>query len=101
MTRYRASTATEHASRYLQQLSKHWSHKLKVEFDPTHSRIEFDGGAVCTLDASDSRLDMLLEGEDRARVERLRGVVADHLKRFAFREDFEVEWHEEADSLHG
>ena len=96
MTRFRARTATANASRYLQQLSKHWSHKLKVEFDPAHSRIEFDGGAVCTLDATESHLDMLLEGADRARVERLRAVVADHVKRFAFREEFEVEWHEDA-----
>ena len=28
-----ATVPTAHASRYLQQLCKHWSHKLPVEFD--------------------------------------------------------------------
>ncbi len=92
MTRYQASAATENASRYLQQLCKHWSHKFDVEFDEKHGRIPFDAETVCLLDAEDTRLDMQLEGEDPERVERLTGVVDDHLKRFAFREELKIAW---------
>ena len=93
MTRFEASAATDNASRYLQQLCKHWSHKFEVEFDAEHGRIPFDAETACILDAEDGRLDMRLEGEDPERVERLTDVVTDHLKRFAFREDLKLAWH--------
>lgn len=35
----RAVIATPHASRYLQQLCKHWSHKFETEAGPTNARI--------------------------------------------------------------
>ncbi len=50
-----ALVPTKSASRYLQQLCKHWSHNLAVSFTPEQ-----------------------LEG--------LKGAVASHLDRFAFRE---------------
>mgnify|MGYP003349750236 CR=1 FL=1 len=45
-----ARIATPLASRYLQQLCKHFAHKMKVEFTPEHGRIELRSG-VCVLDA--------------------------------------------------
>ena len=41
-----ATVPTEHASRYLQQLSKHWSHKFDVNFDAHKSAIAFPMGAL-------------------------------------------------------
>ena len=32
---------TAHASRYLQQLCKHWSHNLVVDFDQAHGTVTF------------------------------------------------------------
>jgi hypothetical protein len=84
---------TESASRYLQQLCKHWSHKFAVEFTPEHGSIPFDTTRVCTLDASPSELALRIEAQDGATLERTQGVVIDHLKRFAFREDLgAVKW---------
>ena len=37
-----ATIPTASASRYLQQLCKHWSHKFAVEFTPEHGTIPFD-----------------------------------------------------------
>ena len=37
-----ATVPTASASRYLQQLCKHWSHKFAVEFTPEHGTIPFD-----------------------------------------------------------
>lgn len=84
---------TESGSRYLQQLCKHWSHKFAVEFTPEHGRIPFDDSRVCLLDAKPDGLDLRIEAGDDATLERTQGVVIEHLKRFAFREDLgNVQW---------
>lgn len=84
---------TASASRYLQQLCKHWSHKFAVEFTPQQGTIPFDASRVCTLDAAPNVLKLRIEAADDATLERTQGVVIDHLKRFAFREDLgEVTW---------
>jgi len=88
-----ATIPTAAASRYLQQLCKHWSHKFAVEFTPEHGTIPFDASRVCTLDASAECLALRIEAQDDATLTRTQGVVIEHLKRFAFREDFgEVRW---------
>jgi hypothetical protein len=89
----RAKIHTASASRYLQQLCKHWSHRFAVEFTPEHGRIPFDEGRVCTLDAAEGDLALRIETTDPDALERMEGVVIEHLKRFAFREDLgEVKW---------
>jgi len=84
---------TASASRYLQQLCKHWSHKFAVEFTPKHGTIPFDETRLCTLDASPDRLALRVEAADDATLERMQDVVIEHLKRFAFREELgDVTW---------
>lgn len=92
MARFQADIATAHASRYLQQLCKHWSHRLAVEFDAERGLVHM-GGADCAFAAAPERLVLTLEGDAAAR---LRTVVAEHLQRFAFREELVVEWVEHA-----
>ena len=88
-----ATIPTASASRYLQQLCKHWSHKFAVEFTPQHGTIPFDTTRLCTLDAAPDALRLRIEAADDAALERTQGVVIDHLKRFAFRDDLgEVRW---------
>jgi hypothetical protein len=88
-----AVIATVSASKYLQQLCKHWSHKFAVEFSPEHGTIPFDETRRCTLDASPERLALRIDAADDTTLERMQGVVIEHLKRFAFREDFgDVRW---------
>jgi uncharacterized protein len=81
-----ASIVTHYASRYLQQLCKHWAHKLEVAFDPQHGTIRFPGGTVATLDADDEGLTARIEAPDDDTLERMKQVVTEHLDRFAFRE---------------
>jgi uncharacterized protein len=42
--------------------------------------------AVATFDAGTDALQVTIEGEEGEAVERMKGVVASHLDRFAFRE---------------
>lgn len=90
-----ASVPTKLGSRYLQQLCKHWSHNLTVEFTPAHGVVvfpkdargaDFPGDATATFEASDGALDVRIDGSSADQVEGLKGVVARHLDRFAFRE---------------
>ena len=81
-----ARVPTASASRYLQQLAKHWSHKMTVAFTAEEATIDFPSGARLVMRADTDTLDVALtvpEGED---VGRMRTVVAEHLDRFAFRE---------------
>lgn len=81
-----ARVPTGHASRYLQQLCKHWSHKLEVEFTPENARIVMPSGAVTTLAAAKDALDVAIEADSAETVAQTIPVIERHLDRFAFRE---------------
>jgi hypothetical protein len=87
-----AHVNTDHGSRYLQQLCKHWSHRFTVEFDEKAGRIPFSDEAQVEFSAEPSVLEMVLTVADPDNLERMQNVVADHLKRFAFREELEIIW---------
>lgn len=85
--------ATPSASKYLQQLCKHWSHKFAVVFTPEKGRVPFGDNRAATFEATADTLTMRVEAADAETLTRLEGVVVDHLKRFSFREDFgTIEW---------
>lgn len=93
MPRSTARIPTEHASKYLQQLCKHWSHKLTVEFDPRDGLVTFDENRRCRFHAEEGHLDVQLDTATEEELERTQGTVFNHLKRFAFREELpEPEW---------
>lgn len=89
-----ARVPTAHASKYLQQLCKHWEHNLAVTFDAQHGEVTFPkdargadwpGDALVTFDAGDA-LDVGIAASAPGQLEALKGAVARHLDRFAFRE---------------
>jgi hypothetical protein len=93
MVQSQAQVPTASASRYLQQVCKHWSHKFAVEFTPEHGTIPFSEDRRCEFKAADGMLTMRIEAADDATLERTQTVVVDHLKRFAFREDLgDIRW---------
>lgn len=90
-----ARTPTAHASKYLQQLCKHWQHNLAVAFDAAHGTVVFPkdargadwpGDATVTFDAEDDALVTRIDASVVGQLEGLKGAVARHLDRFAFRE---------------
>jgi hypothetical protein len=87
-----AHVKTEHGSRYLQQLCKHWSHRFTVEFDEKSGKVPFSDEANVEFLADPSTLLMTLNVAGPDDLERMQNVVTDHLKRFAFREDLDVVW---------
>lgn len=85
MTKSIAVVPTENGWKYLQQLCKHWSHKLEVELGEKTGVVRF-GEAVATMRADDQALTMEIEATSPDVLERMKGVVSSHLDRFAFRE---------------
>jgi hypothetical protein len=86
----RAEVPTAHASRHLRRLCKHWGHKYPVRFTPGHGRIEMSAG-VLVLEAGPEALDLHLTAAPED-LPRMRGVVAEHLRRFAFKETLAFDW---------
>ena len=90
-----AFVPTGNASRYLQQLCKHWGHNLAVEFTEENGIVIFPrdarganwpGHATLKLQADAANLECRLTASAKEQLEALKGVVATHLDRFAFRE---------------
>jgi hypothetical protein len=101
----RAAVPTPHASRYLQQLCKHWSHNLEVAFDAGQGRVVFPrnargadwpGDAIVTMTVGEGVLNCRIEASAPGQLEGLKDAVARHLDRFAFREaPLAFEWRED------
>jgi hypothetical protein len=90
-----ARVPTANGSRYLQQLCKHWSHNLAVEFTAETGKVVFPrnargadwpGDATLLLKAQGDALECRLEASVEGQLEALKAAVARHLDRFAFRE---------------
>lgn len=86
---------TTNASKYLQQVCKHWTHNLAVEFDSTNGTIVFPkdgrggpwvGDGLVTLTAHDDILECKIEASEPVQRDGLKGALARHIDRFAFRE---------------
>ncbi len=86
-----AEVATPAASRYLQQLCKHFAHKRPAAFDQWSGEIDFPMG-ICRLAADEEALSLSLAAPDHDQMTKLQDVIARHLLRFAFREPLKIEW---------
>lgn len=78
---------TAHGSKYLQQLCKHFAHKIPVDYSETEGRAELPLG-LASLTASDTGLAVKIDLADSADVPKAKHVIDKHLERFAFREGF-------------
>ena len=90
-----ASVPTAQASRYLQQLCKQWAHNLEVDYMAERGTVVFPRDArgadwpdraVVTLIARRDALECRIEASAPGQLEGLKGALARHLDRFAFRE---------------
>lgn len=90
-----ATVPTSSGSKYLQQLCKHWAHNLAVEFTASQGRVtfprdargaDFPADATATFNAAADSLTVRIDASSAEQLEALKGAVARHLDRFAFRE---------------
>lgn len=84
--------ATPHASKYLQQLCKHFAHKVEVRHDATSGHVALPLGPV-DMTADDSQLRVTVSAADAEGIAKAQSVIDRHLVPFAFREAFQtLDW---------
>ncbi len=90
-----AKVPTAHASKYLQQVCKHWEHNLAVTFDAQQGTVTFPrdargaswpGDAVVTFSAHTGMLECHIAASEPDQRDGLKGAVERHIDRLAFRE---------------
>lgn len=78
-------------SRYLQQLCKHFAHKITVQYDKTDGRADF-GFGTCVMAAAENSLTLRCEADTRELLGRVHYIVDDHVRRFTWREKPAIDW---------
>lgn len=78
---------TPNSGKYLQQLCKHFAHKVTVEYDDESGVADLPPGPA-RINATGNLLSIEISAEDETGLELARHIIDDHLKRFAFREGF-------------
>ncbi len=76
---------TQHASKYLAQLCKHFGHKVRVEYDAVDGRADLSRGPAI-MRANDHALIVQVSAVDAIGLGASQITIESHLKRFAFRE---------------
>lgn len=79
--------ATAHASKYLQQLCKHFGHKVDVSYDIQAGTAALPVGPT-QLIATDDALSVVIALNDAGDADRAKFILDSHLEKFAFREEF-------------
>lgn len=83
---------TPNGSKYLQQLCKHFAHKVPASHTDTEGRVEFSIG-LAEMRADETGLTVTVTGDSDENLGHLKEVIDSHLKRFAFREEFStMDW---------
>ena len=98
-----ASTATirtEHASKYLQQMCKHFAHKVKTDYDAHRGQVDFPYGP-CTMTAADGALSLRCAADDETAIRIIHGIIESHLVKFAWREELRIQWETRAEAAGG
>ena len=90
-----ARVPTANGSRYLQQLCKHWAHNLQVDYTAERGTVVFPrdargadwpGDGLVTMVAEAATLECRIDASAPGQLDGLKGALARHLDRFAFRE---------------
>lgn len=78
---------TEHASKYIGQLCKHFAHKVDVSWDETTGNAALPSGPA-VLTAAPEGLSVRVQADDAKGIIHARFVIDSHLVNFAHREQF-------------
>jgi hypothetical protein len=79
---------TENATKYIEQLCKHFAHKVSADFDGVSGRAVLPVGET-TLAATSDMLTVTIDLLEGTPVEHGKSIIDLHLVRFAHREGFE------------
>lgn len=86
-----STITTEKASRYLQQMCKHFAHKVDVDFTKEEGTVNLPFGDLKMV-ATETALSLHISASDEETITRMEEATAKHLERFMFREQPEITW---------
>ncbi|CAM3419492.1 DUF2218 domain-containing protein [Stackebrandtia soli] len=86
-----ASVATDRGGRYIKQLCSHFNQKADSTFDEKTGHTVFAFGEA-RMTAESETLELQVSAESEELLGRVEYVVADHLERFAKRDQLTVTW---------
>lgn len=86
-----ATLPTTEASRLINRLCKHFSHKAPAQWDADSGEVTFIMGR-CQLQATPDTLQLTCRAEDAEAVQAVADIVASHLLRFAAGTLDDVAW---------
>lgn len=87
MTKLSGYYETPNARKYLQQLCKHFAHKVDATYEDEHGLVQFIFGPA-HLDADSQGLKVSFDLNKVEAVDPAKHVIDSHLAKFAFREGF-------------
>lgn len=83
---------TEHGKKYLQQLFKHFAHKVEVTYTDTHGECVMPPGPV-VMDADDTSIRIKISAKSEDGLKTAKYIIDSHIVKFAFREKLEkLDW---------
>lgn len=85
MIETQAHVATANGVKYVQQLCKHFGHKIPTTFADGRGECKFDVGSAL-MDADQNGMNIKVSAADDVGSQRIQHVIESHLERFAFRE---------------
>ena len=93
MTALTTSTTvtTEHASKYLQQLCKHFAHKVSASYNAQKGEVTFPFGS-CQMEAEGDVLTIHCQAQSDEELLQTKAVIESHLERFAWKEELKLTW---------
>ncbi|WP_171188039.1 DUF2218 domain-containing protein [Ruegeria sp. HKCCC2117] len=86
-----ATFFTQRGGRYMAALCHHFGRKVEACCDEDTGWVKFPFGR-CDLNQDASGLHVVVSATSQANLDRVVQVVTNHLERFAFRENPELEW---------
>ena len=88
----RAEIPTTAGERIINRLCKHWAHKLEVEHTQQDAKIVFPDMGTCLMHAEPDMLAVSIETLEEEHLDKLEGVVENHLQRMAKDEELVIVW---------
>ena len=84
---------TEHGSKYLQMMCKHFAHKVDVEYDKNRGFAALPPGA-CYMKADNQAITVYIESEKEEGIKRSIHIIEEHIVKYAWREALDIQWEE-------
>lgn len=95
MKKSTTTIATTVGGSYIGKLCRHFAHKIETTYTADTGKAIFPFG-VCDMSADEQNLVFDIVAQDEESVEKIKGVIVRHLVKFAYKEDLQISWKDEA-----